>query len=94
MINNDSETIACRFRLDDYIPKWETISGEPIGESMKWMEGENILYEMKRARLCSDQSCDASVRKDIFPLEAGCAAVSPDQKKYDLRLKERKCRYL
>ena len=69
VISNDGGTIACGSKPDDYVQKWETSTGKPICEPMKWSEGEHMLDEMERARLCGDQECDAVVRQNIFPIE-------------------------
>ena len=86
MISNDRETIACGSEDHNYVQKWETISGDPIGEPMKWSEGEHILDEMKRARLSVDQEFDVLVGKDRFPVKVKRTAVCPNQKKIVLGL--------
>ena len=87
-MSNDGETIACRSMVCDYVQKWETMTGKPIGEPMKWNEGEHMLDEMERARLCGDQECDAVVRKDTIPIEMLCRIVWPDKKKIVLGLRD------
>ena len=86
MISNDDETIACGSKFDYYVQKWETTTGKPMCEPMKWYEGVHILDEMKRAGLSGNQECDVFVRKDTLPVEAWDAAVSPDKKKCVLGL--------
>ena len=81
VLSNDGKTIACGSSRDDYVQKWETNTGKPLIEPMKWSEGVQILDEMERARLCGDQDCDAIVRKDTFPFEMTYTAVCPDPKK-------------
>ena len=75
VLSNEDETITCGFEYDDYVQKWETKTGKPISEPMKWSEGKYILDETERVQLCGDQECDASVRKDTFPIEMSCRAV-------------------
>ena len=87
VIRNDNDTIACGSEYYDYVWKWETRSGEPVGEPMKWSEGEHILDQIERARLCGHQVYDVAVRKETFPIEIQRTAVSPDQKKYVIGLK-------
>ena len=87
IISNDGETIAWGSKFYGYVQKWETKSGKPVGEPMKWSEGEHMLEEMERARLCGDQDCDAVVRKDTYPLEMTCRAVCPDKNKIVLGLR-------
>ena len=86
-ISNDGETIAGGSRYGNYFQKWETMTGKPICELMKWSKGEHMLDEMERARLCGDQECDAVGRKDTFPVEMQCRAVCPDKKKIVLGLR-------
>ena len=69
VLSNDGETIACGSDHDDYVQKWETKSGKPVCEPMKWSEGKYMLDETERARLCGDQECDSAVRKDNFQLK-------------------------
>ena len=81
VISNDGQTIAGGSRHGNYVQKWETKTGKTICEPMKWSEGEHMLDEMERARLCGDQECNAIVRKDTIPIETSCRAVCPDKKK-------------
>ena len=43
--SNDGETIACGSEYDDYVQNWETKSGKPMREPMKWSEGKYMLDE-------------------------------------------------
>ena len=70
-----------RFPFSDFVPQSETATGESLGERMKWSAGQHVLDEMRRARLCGEQECDAIIRKDTFPIEAKFRAVCPDKKK-------------
>ena len=87
VISNDGETIACGSEYDDYVQRWETKTGKPICEPMKWSEGKYMLEEIERARLCGDQQCNALGRKDTFPIETWCTAVCPDKEKIAVGLK-------
>ena len=54
---------------------------------MTLSEGERMLDEMERARLCGDRECDAVDRQDTFPSEMCCRAVCPDKNKTVLGLR-------
>ena len=87
VISNDGETIVCGSLVDDYVQQWEAKTGKPMCEPMTWWsEGEHMLDEMERARLCGHQECDAVGRNDVFPFEMRCRAVCPDKKKVVLGL--------
>ena len=73
--------VACGSASDDFVQHWETATVEPVGEPMKWSEGQHVLDEIRRARLCGAQACDAIVRKDTFPIETEFRAVCPGKKK-------------
>ena len=87
VLSIDGKTIACGSRGSNYVQKWETMTGKPICEPMKWSEGKHMLDEMERARLCGYQEYDAVVRRDTLPTEMRCRAVCPDKKKIVLGLK-------
>ena len=42
VVSNDGETIAGGSKSGDYVQKWETKTGKPIGETMKWSEREQM----------------------------------------------------
>ena len=52
VLSNDRETIAYGSEYHDYAQKCDTKNGKPLSEPMKSCEGEHILHEMERARLC------------------------------------------
>ena len=81
VISNDGENIACASKYRDCVQKWETKTGEPRCEPMKWSEGGPVLHEMERARLCGDKECDTFVRTDTFPIEMTYRAVCTDRRK-------------
>ena len=85
VISNNGKIITCAVPLS-YVQQWETMTGKPIGEQMKWSVGQDMLDEMKRARLCGDRKCDGVVRKDTFPIETVRRAVCPDTNKVVLGL--------
>ena len=85
-ISKNGRIIACGSACDDFEQHLETATGEPIGERMKWTEGQLVLDEMKHARLCGEQECDAVARKYTFPIETKFRAVCPTKKKVVLIL--------
>ena len=87
VISNDGKIITCgSSRGGDYAQQWETMTGEPVGERMKWSEGKHVLAEMERARLCGDRGSDSVARKDTLPIETKCRADHPDENKIILGL--------
>ena len=46
-----------------FVKHRETANREPVGERMKWSDGQHVLNEMRRARLCGEQDCDEITRK-------------------------------
>ena len=86
VLSNDGDSIACGSKSYDYVQKWDTTTGKSVDEPMKWSEGEHMLDEMERARLCGDRKCDVVVRKDTYPIKMECRAVCPDKKKIVLGL--------
>ena len=87
MIGNNGATIACSSALYDSVRQWNTKTGEPVGERMKWREGQHALDEMRRARLCGVQESDTIARKDTFPAETEFRAIVRARKKVVLLLK-------
>ena len=81
MISNNGEAIACGSEYYGYLRKWETNSGKCVCRAINWSEVVQILDEMERARQSGSQECDVFARKNIFPIEARFASVSPEQKK-------------
>ena len=67
VISSNGSIFACGSPFYDFVQQWETATGEPVGERMKWSEGQHVLDEMRRARLYGEQERDAIVRKDAFP---------------------------
>ena len=66
VISYDGATIACGTPFNDFVQQWKTTTGEPVCERMKWSEEQHALDEIRRARLCGEQECDAIVRKDTY----------------------------
>ena len=88
MISYDRKIIECGSPIKDFVLLWEAATGESLVERMKWSEGQHVLDEIRRTRLCGKQECDAIERKDRLSTETTFRAVCSDKKKVVLQLKK------